>query len=1176
MPQSTQAHTLSGSTSPRPSGYRVLFATAEAFPFAKVGGLADVSAALPKELARLGHEVRVVMPAYRGLRGRRVLSLDVRLGPVVERVHVSHLAHQDGVDVYTIGSSGWFDRDVPYGYRDDPVLPFVLFSKAVVALAAHPDWRPDVIHGNDWHCGLTAQEVRHGVHAAALERCAVVFTIHNIAYQGSVGSSIDQTIGLPSAGSLLARGIAFADQVSTVSPHYLTEILSPEHGAGMDGLLRARGSDVRGILNGVDYQTFTPSLDPWIDTRYDGSFVAGKRANKRRLQLDSGLVADPDRPLFGMVARLVRQKGVGLVCSAIDDLVARGAQVVLMGEGDLQYRRALESASSSWQGSIAYHATANEGMARRVYAGSDFFLAPSRSEPCGLTPLIALQYGTIPIVRNTGGMADTIIDYRHNPELGLGFVFARHRITSMLRAVDSGLAVYRRTPDWHDLQRRAMAADFSWQEPVQEYVALYRAALSRRGGARVPLQREAPDPTGATTTARAPAPPPPPRPRQDVPLPVALVHHANQYLITDGYTDREGLTPLLEGYASLLRMHAHYRVPANLHLSGTLIEAAAWHHPWFLRLVRDLRATGQVSLVGGTYSENVLTAFGDRFNRRQLDELFWLYQRHLDCPPEDLTVCWIPERVWRTEGLARVLTSPDLPNGGYRYVLLDDRLLYPTDGDYAGSDRELFDLADPTSPPPADALRPARIAGGEGLEVVPMSTRLRYWVPPVDQTHWRSLGRVTDLTTAPGDDTVLVYADDLEKTTGVGPWHPSSRHRYEEFLRWLITQPKLAPVSLPSWLDQRKRPAHERTVQPGTFVELARTWRAGEDYHGWSEDAAWTPYRGYLERAQRAVEATEHEGADAGLVALAWKHLLASSYETAWRDTSAPGAPVAPWSKALASHARACSVMVAGARWFGRADLRPYAELVDLDGDGEDELVMANSHVFAVIAPQHGGRLVYLTTRSEHGAALVVGNPTDDWNWQESLNRYMDEPANHPGALADGGFTHDRYDVTVTLEDDDVLVEMVDVEPDSALRGARKRILLEADSHVLTVGYELPPDLPLLMVEVCLSTDYYSLLRNGRQDVRRFGGRTMRGMRTGTTRAWVALAGDEDTSWHAPRRAEVGHGLVVEVCARAPSFHLLIGVGEVDEDWTTRQMKCGREALARLRTRAPAQRGGPQ
>ena len=244
------------------------------------------------------------------------------------------------------------------------------------------------------------------------------------------------------------------------------------------------------------------------------------------------------------------------------------------------------------------------------------------------------------------------------------------------------------------------------------------------------------------------------RPRP-APLPLALVHHANQYLVTDGYQDREGLTSIVTGYAALLKLHEKYRTPVALHLSGTMVEAVAWHHPWFLADVRRLRDVGLLSLVGGTYSENVLTAFDPEFNRRQLHELFWLYRRHLGCAPEDLEICWIPERVWDTDRLAGVLTDPTLPNGGYRYVLLDDRLLYPTDGAHGGSDRADFDGADPASPPPADALRPYCIEGGDGLQVVPMSTRLRYWIPPDDRRHWRSLSRTAELPTAPGDDTVL-------------------------------------------------------------------------------------------------------------------------------------------------------------------------------------------------------------------------------------------------------------------------------------------------------------------------------------------------------------------------------------------------------------------------------------
>ncbi len=312
---------------------RVLFASAEAYPFVKAGGLADFSGALPKSLARLGLRVRLVLPGYRGLGGIPVTTLDVPLGPVTERVIVRFLERRDDIEVYTLAGEGWFDRDLPYGYQDDDVLPFVLFSKAVTALAALPSWRPDVLHCNDWHTALVAQEARHGIHRDALDRTAVIFTIHNIAYQGPVGAATDQLIGLPAAGTLLERGITFSDRLNTVSPRHMAEILTPAQGFGVDDLLRTRGDAVRGILNGVDYEEFAPQSDPWIDTRYDGSFVVGKRANKAVLQQISGLQAAPDRPLLGVVARLVPQKGIGLLCSALDQLVARGAPVVVWGAG---------------------------------------------------------------------------------------------------------------------------------------------------------------------------------------------------------------------------------------------------------------------------------------------------------------------------------------------------------------------------------------------------------------------------------------------------------------------------------------------------------------------------------------------------------------------------------------------------------------------------------------------------------------------------------------------------------------------------------------------------------------------------------------------------------------------------------------------------------------------------
>ncbi|WP_222267309.1 glycogen/starch synthase [Modestobacter marinus] len=1132
---------------------RVLFASAEAYPFVKAGGLADFSGALPKTLAGLGLDVHLVLPGYRGLGGDLMTTLDVSLGPIAERVEVRRIARRDGVDVLTLVVEGWFDRDQPYGYRDDDVLPFVLFSRAVTELAAQADWRPDVIHCNDWHTGLVAQEARQGRHRRALEHTAIVFTIHNLAYQGPVGVATDQLIGLPHAGSLLERGIAFADRVNTVSPRYMQEILGPAQGCGVEELLQARGDAARGILNGVDYEEFTPEHDPWIDTRYNGSFVVGKRANKQVLQRISGLEQAPDRPLLGMVARLVRQKGVGLLCSALDQLVARGAQVVVMGEGEPRYRRELQAAVRRHPGSVAYHATTREALARQVYAGSDLFLAPSVFEPCGLTPLIALRYGTIPVVRRTGGLADTVSDYAGDPAAGLGFVFVHRRVASLLSAVDTALAVYRRPPEWQHLQRRAMAADFSWELPAREYLDLYEAAVRVRRDAETPSLGSGTQGYAGTRTRR----------RRSAPLPLALVHHANQYLITDGYVDREGLSSLVTGYTGLLRLHEKYRIPVNLHVSGTLVEAAAWYHPEFLDCIRRLRETGLLSLVGGTYAENVLTAFDPEFNRRQLHELFWLYRRHLGCEPQDLDICWVPERVWDTDRLSGVLTDPGLPNGGYRYVLLDDRLLYPTDGADGGSDRADFDGADPTSPPPADALRPYAIAGGNGLEIVPMSTRLRYWIPPEDKSHWRSLSRVAELTTAPGDDTVLVYADDMEKGAGVGPWHPSALERYETFLCWLAAQPTLAPVSLPAWLRKRRRAPGVRTVEPGTFVELAQDWHAGEDYRGWQQDEAWRPYQEHLARARASVAGAEAAGAEPRLTALAWKHLLASAYETAWHDTDRPDRPPAAWAKAVASHARAATVLAAAARWFGRSDRPLGAEQVDVDDDGDVELVLRNERLFAVFAPDHGGRLVYLAVDGPDGGALVVGNPTDDWNCQEEMNRYMDVPANHPGALADLGSVHDRHVVTVHPGDGALAVELEDVQPDSPLCGLRKRVLLDAGSAALLIGYDLPLDVPGLTVETCLSPDYHELLREGAGALRRLDGRNRRGAGAGAVDVWIALAADEDTSWCSRAEPEPGHGLLVRLRADTRRFHLLLATGTVDGETAAAAVLAGRERLAR-------------
>ena len=288
----------------------------------------------------------------------------------------------------------------------------------------------------------------------------------------------------------------------------------------------------------------------------------------------------------------------------------------------------------------------------------------------------------------------------------------------------------------------------------------------------------------------------------------------------------------------------------------------------------------------------------------------------------------------------------------------------------------------------------------------------------------------------------------------------------------------MAPVLMSEWLAGHP-PQEERRLEPGTFFEVAQQWEAGEDYRGWWESAAWSPYRERLVGAQKALRQAQREDVDRRLLDLAWKHLLASAYETAWYDPIEDGCVAAPWAKAVASHARASLVMVDAARWFARTERSPSAEVTDIDEDGEDEVILKGEHLYAVMAPEHGGRIIYLFTLTPEGGALVVGNPTDDWNFQEELNRYMDHPPNHPGALADAGFEHDRYLVSALSDGTHAWVEMTNVEESSRLFGTRKSVLLAPGHPALAVCYRMPEGSGELATETCLAPDYYRLLREG-------------------------------------------------------------------------------------------------
>ncbi|MDQ4130940.1 MAG: glycogen synthase [Actinomycetota bacterium] len=461
---------------------KVLFAIAEAYPLAKVGGLGDVGAALPKALAQRGHDVRLVLPRYASMQlGQLRTSIRVPLGRRHgEEMDVRSLGRLGDVHVLVIDRRGAPYR--LYGYADDDVAPFVAFSKAVATFAAEDDWRPDIIHVHDWHCALVPAYARVGRQGEVLAGTGTVLTIHNLAHQGRLGARDRALLGMavPGHGSVLASGIACADAVTTVSRGYLSEILTPDHGLGMDGLLRARRHVVGAILNGIDYDEFAPEADPHIPATYGKDCLERKRLNKLVLQRKSGLTDDPGRPLAGMVARLSAQKGIDLLCSSLAGLVALGAQVVVVGCGDDRYRRDLERAAARHPGTVAFHPTGDEATARLVYAGSDLFLSPSAYEPFGLAPLVALRYGAIPVVRRTGGLADTIPDHREDPGTGLGFTFARRCPQELVASLAAALTVYRDRKAWSALQRRAMATDFSWSGPARDYEELYVRTLAGR------------------------------------------------------------------------------------------------------------------------------------------------------------------------------------------------------------------------------------------------------------------------------------------------------------------------------------------------------------------------------------------------------------------------------------------------------------------------------------------------------------------------------------------------------------------------------------------------------------------------------------------------------------------------------------------------------------------------
>ena len=480
---------------PEKERLHVAFVTPEMAPFVKTGGLADVSAALPKALVRLGHRVTVVLPRYRGIGfppGEFAGSVHVPVDAIARSAGFYRTRTAAGVDVLFVEYPPFYEREAIYGDYGDNRLRFAFLARAAVEYFRSRGERPSVFHAHDWQTGLVPVYLKaFYADDPTLHRMPSVFTIHNVAYQGQFGLDTIGLLGLPwnlgttdaleyhGAISYLKGGTVFSELVNTVSPTYALEIQGKEHAFGFDGVVRSRARDVSGILNGVDYDEWDPRVDPHLAQKYSAADPSGKAACKSDLLRAYGLPEFPDLPLVGITSRLVWQKGFDIVAGAWWDLLQRPLRMVVLGSGDAAVQDGLWQLSQRAPDRFAVRFTYDEALAHKIMGGADLFLMPSRSEPCGLTQLYALRYGTIPIVRATGGLADTVEPFDAAGRKGTGFRFDSPDGTGLVWALDQALAARKDARAWKALMRRAMEKDFSWERSARSYVELYRSAMSR-------------------------------------------------------------------------------------------------------------------------------------------------------------------------------------------------------------------------------------------------------------------------------------------------------------------------------------------------------------------------------------------------------------------------------------------------------------------------------------------------------------------------------------------------------------------------------------------------------------------------------------------------------------------------------------------------------------------------
>ena len=468
---------------------KVLFATSEALPFMASGGLGDVAGSLPQALRKRLVGCRVVMPLYDGIKKELKDSMTFITNisvPVAWRRQYCGVfeAKSGGVIYYLLDNQYYFKRDTIYGHYDDAER-FAFFSRAVLEIIPHIDFKPDVIHCNDWQTALTPLYYSTMyAERPGYENIKTVFTIHNIQYQGVYGKElIDNVIGIDpkdtnlieydNAVNYMKAGIECANMVTTVSPTYAKEILDPWYSYGLDTILKARSWKMTGILNGIDTESYDPATDTDIPANFSAADMKGKEKDKLALQERFGLPKNKDIPLIGMVSRLVSHKGLDLVKAVLEELVSGSeVQFVILGSGEWQYESFFKELAGKYPGKVAVTLGFIPELARKIYAGSDFFLMPSKSEPCGLSQMLALRYGSVPIVRETGGLRDTVTD--SGDCIGNGFTFAAYNAHDMLFTIKRALECYDNKPGFKILRKRAMECDNSWGKSANEYIRLYK------------------------------------------------------------------------------------------------------------------------------------------------------------------------------------------------------------------------------------------------------------------------------------------------------------------------------------------------------------------------------------------------------------------------------------------------------------------------------------------------------------------------------------------------------------------------------------------------------------------------------------------------------------------------------------------------------------------------------